>query len=126
MPGGRDWDLDTSDAAVTLNYDNDLDLTFESQIQAMKGDSIATAINIGDFLRVNNLNSAKSIRHDPVTTRRTDRNKTSKWKRLNGVKMPSKTWDYVVSHTSSSSKGAIQTQAITIPPYPGRVRNGFL
>ena len=34
---------------------------------------------------------------------------------------------YVVSHTSSSRKNeAIQTQVITIPPRPGRVRNEFL
>ena len=70
----------------------------------MKGDSIATEINTGDFSRVDSLNSAKSTRHDPVTTRRADRNETFKWERLNDVKMPSKTWDYLVSHTSSSRK----------------------
>ena len=71
----------------------------------MKGDSFATAINTGDFSRVDGLNSVKSTRHDPVTTRRVNRNKTSQWERLNDVKMPSKTWDYVVQHTSSSHKG---------------------
>ena len=45
---------------VTLNYDNKLDLIFEMQIRAMKGDLIATAINTGDFSKVDSLNSAKS------------------------------------------------------------------
>ena len=77
IPGSRDWDPDMPDAAVTLNYDNDLDLTFETRIRAMRGDLIATTINTGDFSRVDSLNSAKSTRHDSVTTRRTDRNETS-------------------------------------------------
>ena len=65
------------DAEVTLNYDNKLDLIFQMQIRAMKGDPIATAIDTGDFLKVNSSNSAKSTRHDPVRTRRADRNETS-------------------------------------------------
>ena len=44
-PGGRDWNPNMLDTEVTLNYDDELDLTFEMQIQAMKGESIATAIN---------------------------------------------------------------------------------
>ena len=32
MPGGRDWNPDMPDASVTLNYDDDLDLTFEMRI----------------------------------------------------------------------------------------------
>ena len=90
-PGGRDWNPNMPDTEVTLNYDNDLDLIFEMQIRAMKGDPIATAINTGNFSKVNSLNSAKSTRHDPVRTRRTDRNNTSKWERLDDAKMPSKT-----------------------------------
>ena len=77
MPGVRDWNPDMPDAVVTLNCDDDLDLSFETQIRAMKGDSIATAINTGDFSRVDSLNSPKSTRHDPAITRRPDRNKTS-------------------------------------------------
>ena len=91
MPRGRDWNPDMPDAAVTLNSDNSLNLTFETQIRAMKGDSIDTAINAGDFSRIDRLNRAKSTRYDPVTTKRVDRNKTSEWERLNDVKMPSKT-----------------------------------
>ena len=92
-------------AEVTLNYGDKLDLIFEMQIRAMKGDSIATAINTGDFSKVDSLKSAKSTRHAPLRTRRADSNKTSELERLDGVKMPSKTWDYVVQHTSSSHKG---------------------
>ena len=93
VPGGRDWNSDMPDAVVTLNYDNYLDLSFETQIRAMKGSSIATAINTEDFSRVGSLNSTKSTRHNPFTTRRADRNKTYKWERLNDVKMSSKTWE---------------------------------
>ena len=93
------------DVEVTLNYDNELDLILKIQIRATKGDSITTAINTEDFSKVDSLNSAKSTRHDPVRTRRENRNKTSKWERLDGVKMPSETWDYVASHTSLSRKG---------------------
>ena len=64
---------DMPDAAVTLNYNNNLDLTFEPLIRAMEGDSIAPATNAGVFSRVDSLNSAKSARHDPVTQgRRTE------------------------------------------------------
>ena len=45
MPGGRDWDPSMPDAEVTLNYNDKLDLDFEQQIRAMKGDSIATYSN---------------------------------------------------------------------------------
>ena len=118
MPGGRDWDPDMPDAAVTLNYDDDVDLTLETRIRATRGDSIATAINTGDFARVDRLNSAKSARHDPVTRRRADRNKTSEWQRLNDVKClvrPGTTWYHPQAHRA---KEAIQTQV-------GRVRNEF-
>ena len=68
--------------------------------RAIKGESIATAIDTGDFSKVDSSNNAKSTRHAPVRTRRADRNKTSKLERLDGIKIPSKTWDYVVSHTN--------------------------
>ena len=42
--GCRDWNLNMPDAEVALNYDDELDLIFEMQIRAMKGDSIATAM----------------------------------------------------------------------------------
>ena len=72
------------------------------------------------------MNSDKSTRHNPVRTRRADRNETSELECLDDVKMPSKTWDYVVSHTEAHrAKEAIQTQVITIPPPPGRVKNKF-
>ena len=65
-------------------------IVFEQQIQAMKGESNAAAINADFFSKVDSSNSAKSIRHDPVKTRRADRNKTCEWERLYDVKMPSK------------------------------------
>ena len=60
----------------------------------MKGDSIATAINTGDFAKVASSNSAKSSRHDPVKARRANRDKKSEWERLDDAKIPSKTWNY--------------------------------
>ena len=91
MPGGRNWNLKRSEAETTLDCDNELELEFDIPIRAMKGDSIATAINTASFSKVHSSNSAKSTRHNPVTTRRADRDETSKWESLDNTKMPSKT-----------------------------------
>ena len=72
----------------------------------MKEDSIATAINTDFLSKVDGSNSAKITRHDPAKTRKAEKNKMYTWERLDGVKILSKTWDYVVSYTSSSRKGS--------------------
>ena len=93
-----------SDAEATLDCDDKLELEFDTPIRAIKGDSIATAINTEDFSKADSSNSAKSTRHGPVTARRADSDNTSGWECLDDTKIPSKTWDYVVAHTSSSRK----------------------
>ena len=94
MPGGRDWDPNMSDAEATLDRDDKLELEFDTPICAMKGDSIATAINTRDFSKVDSSNGAKSTRHDPAAARRADSDNTSGWERLDDTKIPGKTWDY--------------------------------
>ena len=106
MPGGRNWDSLMPDAEVTRNYDNKLELDFEHQIRAIKEDSIPTAINTDFLSKIDSSDIAKSTRHDLVKTRKAERNKIYTWERLGDVKIPSKTWDYVVSHTSSLRKGS--------------------
>ena len=85
------------DAKTTLNYDDELELTFGMQIHAMEGDSIATAINTYFFLKVDSSSCADG-------TMREDSNEEPEWERLESVEIPSNTWEYVVSHTSSSRK----------------------
>ena len=93
MPGGRDWNPLMPDAKVTLNYDDKLELVFEQQIQAMKGDLIATAINTDFLSKVDSSKGSKSTRHDPVKRRKVERNKIYTWECLDDVKMSSKTWE---------------------------------
>ena len=114
IPGGRNWDPLMPNVEVTRNYDDKLELDFEHQIRAMKWDSIPTAINTDFLSKVDSLNSAKSTRHDPVKTRKAEKNKIYTRERLGDIKIPSKTWDYVVSYTHLLRKGAIQTQVMTI------------
>ena len=99
--GGRDWNTDMPDARTILVYDDDLVLTFDTQVRAMKGDSIATAINTNFCSKVSSSSGA-------VRTENTDGNEELKWKSLEDVRIPGKTWDYVVSHTSSSRKRSDQ------------------
>ena len=108
MPGGRDWDPNMSDAEATLDCDDKLELEYGTRIRAMIGDSIAKAINIEDFSKVDSSNSVKSTRHDPVAARMADADSTSGWECLDDTKIPSKTWDYVVARTSSSRKRSAQ------------------
>ena len=70
----------------------------------MKDDSIATVINTRDFSNVDSSDSAKNTIYDPVAARRAENDNTSGWERLDDTKIPGKTWDYVVAHTSSSRK----------------------
>ena len=72
----------------------------------MKGDSIATAINT-------NFSSKVSSSSGAVRTGKTDGNEELKWESLEDVRIPGKTWDYVVSHTSSSRKRSDQDSANT-------------
>ena len=63
MPGGRDWDPHMSDAEATLDCDDKLEIEYDTPaVRAMKGDSIATAINTEDFSKVDSSNSAKSTK----------------------------------------------------------------
>ena len=87
MPGGRDWNPKMSDAEATLDCDDKLELEFDIPIRAMKDGSIATAINTGDFSIVDSSNSVKSTRHDPVMTKRADRDNTSEWGGLDDTKI---------------------------------------
>ena len=93
--GGRDWNPCMPDTKTNLAYDDKLVLTLDMQVQAMKGDSIATALNTDFFSKTSSSNNI-------TRTRRVDGNGKLKWEDLDDVKIPSKTWDYVVSHTSSS------------------------
>ena len=87
---GRDWDSLIPGAEVTLHHDGQAEAEFEYQIRAVKGDSIATAIKTDFLSKVDSSNSAKSTRHDPVKTRKAERNKIYSWERLDYVKIPSK------------------------------------
>ena len=67
------------------------------QIRAMEGDSIATAINTEFLSKVDSSNRADGIMRE-------DSNDEPEWEHLGDVTIPSKTWNYVVSYTSSSRK----------------------
>ena len=94
MSGDRDWDPNMSDAEAMLDCDDKPELEYDTRIRAMKGNSVATAINTEDFPKVGSSSSAKSTRHDPVAARRADADNTPKWECLDNTKIPSKTWDY--------------------------------
>ena len=68
----------------------------------MEGDSISTAVKTDFCFKSDSSNRAKSTRYDPVKTRNAKRNKIFPWEHLDNVKIPSKTWDNVVSRTRSS------------------------
>ena len=104
--GGRDWDTKMPDARTTLVHDDDLVFTFDIQIQAMKGDSIATAINTSFCSKVSSSSGA-------VKTVKMDGDKELKWESLEDVRLPSKTWDDAVSHTSSSQERSNQDSVNT-------------
>ena len=77
---GRDWDPSMLDAEIKLTCDDELDLSFSISIRAMKGDSIATAINTNFFSIADSSNGAKRTRMD-------DSNEEPDWERLDDVKI---------------------------------------
>ena len=102
MSGGRDWNPSMPDAETMLTYDDVLDLTFSISIRAMKGDSIATAINTNFFSIADSSNWAKRTRMD-------DSNEEPDWERLDDVKI----------HTNS-----YKTQEKTLRDVPPGVPTG--
>ena len=106
LPWSRDWEQLMPDAKSHLPYyDDRLKLDLERRIQAMEGDSVATVINRSFCLRADRSNRAESTRNDP--DKKGIRKKMKyvfSWEHLKDVKLPSKTWDDVVSHTSTPRK----------------------
>ena len=88
-PWGRDWE-------------QTMPMPDAKNCQAMKGDSISTAINSSFFDRMDSSNRTESTRNNPNKKRKVKKGEVLPWEYLNYAPMPSKTRDSVVTHIRES------------------------
>ena len=98
--GGRDWHWTCEDALVTIHHDDNLVLDIEHATQTMEGDSVTAAINTNHLSLEGSSHWAVNTKNDQDNMSSAD--KMFDCKHLEEVKIPSKTWDIIVSHRSKS------------------------
>ena len=88
------------DALVTIHHDDNLVFDIEHVIQSMEGDSVTAVIDTNHLSLEGSLHWDVNTRNDQDNMR--NAREMLNWEHLEDAKIPSKTWDRIVSHRSTS------------------------